>query len=110
MTRTRIAEERREAEDLISPARPDGSGIGVNYADAYVEAMNVELGDGTKIGCKRKGLKILLSIGDRQGEALLRRIENGPDVKKILRRALEEAAAQASSTFTVEDGVIYLEV
>ncbi len=105
----RITEENTAAEDLIPPAALDGSGIGVNHADAYIKAMNVELEDGRKVTCKRKGLKILLTVGDRKGEALMRRIEHGPDVKNILRQALEAAAAEAGTTFSVEDGVIFLE-
>ena len=105
----RITEENAEAENLIPPAAQDGSGIGVNHADAYIKAINVELEDGRKVTCKRKGLKILLTVGDRKGEALMRRIEHGPDVKNILRQALEAAAAEAGTTFSVEDGVIFLE-
>ena len=105
----RIAEENTEAENLIPPAALDGSRIGVNHADAYIKAMNVDLEDGRKVTCKRKGLKVLLTVGDRKGEALMRRIEHGPDVKNILRRALEAAAAEAGTTFSVEDGVIFLE-
>ena len=108
--KVRIAAENKDAEGLIPPAEPDGSRIGVNYADAYINAMNVELEDGRRITCKRKGLKILLTIGERRGEAILRRIEHGPEVKNILRQALEAAAAAAGSGFSVEDGVVYLEV
>ena len=106
----RIADENREAETLIPPAERDGSGIGVNYTDLYIKAMNVELEDGRKVTCKRRGLKIHLQIGETQGEALMRRLENGPDVKNILRLALEQAAEDASSRFSVEDGGLYLEV
>ena len=109
MARTRLTDENADALALIPPAERDGSGIGVNYVDAYVQAMNVELEDGRKVACKRKGLKITLTLGDREGEALLRRIENGPDVKNILRRCLEEAASAAGASLVVEDGIIYLE-
>ena len=105
----RITEENTEAENLIPPTALDGSGIGVNYADVHIKAMNVELEDGRKVTCKRKGLKVLLTVGDRKGEALMRRIEHGPDVKCILRQALEAAATEAGTKLTVEDGVIYLE-
>jgi hypothetical protein len=108
MAKTRLADENADALGLIPPAQPDGSGIGANYVDAYVQAMNVELEDGRKVACKRKGLKITLAFGDREGEALLRRIENGPDVKNILRRCLEEAASAAGASFVVEDGTMYL--
>ncbi len=108
--KTRIADLNTEAEQLIPPAAPDGSRIGVNYVDAYIKPMNVELDGGTKVTCKRKGLKILLTIGDNQGEALMRRLEHGPDVKEILRHALETAAIAAGSSFCVEDNALYLDV
>ncbi|MCZ6795478.1 MAG: hypothetical protein O7J95_17885 [Planctomycetota bacterium] len=108
--KVRIAPEDPEAESLIPPARPDSSGIGVNYADQYIRALNVELESGLKVTCKRQGLKILLEIGDAKGEALMRRLEHGPDVRNILRQALEEAAAATGSVFAVEDGVITLEI
>ena len=40
----------------------------------------------------------------------MRRLDDGPDAKKILRKALEAAAQQAGAAFSVEDGVVYLEV
>jgi len=108
--KVRIAEENGEAEALIPPSEPDGSKIGVNYADAYLKSLNVEVAGGPKVTAKRKGLKVLLQIGDRKGEALLRRLEHGPDVKAILRHALEEASAAAGARFLVEDGAVYLEL
>jgi hypothetical protein len=108
--KTRIALESAEPEALLPPQKPDGSRIGVNYADAYLQALNVALEDGKKVSARRKGLKVILEIGDRKGEALLRRLEDGPDPRRILRRALEEAASSAGSSFTVEDGIIYLDV
>ena len=106
----RIAPENTTAEALIPPSDPDGSGIGVNYTDAYIKPLNVEIADGRKITCKRRGLKIILTIGNVKGEAVMRRLDDGPDVKKILRKALEAAARQADAVFLVEEGVVYLEV
>ena len=108
--RLRICDENKEAEKLIPPSAPDGSEIGVNYADAYIKAMNVELEDGLKITCKRKGIKITLTIGDKSGTSLMRRIEHGPDPKNILQNALEGAAKEAGAAFLVEDDVVYLAV
>ena len=107
--KTRVAEENATACDLLPPAAPDGSGIGVNFVDAYLKPLNVTLDDGRTIACKRRGLNIELSIGDRAGEALLRRIEHGPDPKAILQQALQMAAAQAGAAIVVDDGVIYLQ-
>ena len=105
-----ITEENIEAEKLIPPAAPDGSGIGVNYVDAYIKPMNVETEEGRKITCKRKGLKILFSIDDKQGEAIMRRVDHGPDVKNILRQAILTATVEAGTQFSVENGSVFLEV
>ena len=106
----RIAQEDIQAEQLIPPAAPDNSGIGINYADAYIKPMNLQLEGGPKIVCKRRGLKIILSIDGKSGEAVMRRVDHGPDVRNMLRRALETAAQAAGAQFSVEDGGIYLEV
>jgi hypothetical protein len=105
-----IAPENQAAEALIPPSKPDSSGIGANYADEYLKAMNVQLENGVALKAKRKGLKITLTFGDKSGEALMRKREYGPDVKIILNRALTEAAAALAASFVVEGGVMYLEV
>ena len=106
----RIAQEDIQAEQLIPPVAADNSGIGINYADAYIKPMNLQLEGGPKIVCKRRGLKIILSIDGKSGEAVMRRVDHGPDVRNMLRRALETAAQAAGAQFLVEDGGIYLEV
>ena len=108
--KVKIAEENRDAEKLLPPAKPDGSRIGVNYADAYIKAFKHTLEDGRAIACKRRGLKITLAVGDRKGEALMRRIDHGPDAKVILQKALSAAARAAGAALLIEDGVIWLEI
>ena len=108
--RLHIGNENTDAEKLIPPAAPDGSGIGVNYVDAYIKPLNIETEDGHTISCKRKGLKIVLTIDGRAGEAIMRRIEHGPDVRNILREALVTAAKEAGASFSVEDGEVALDV
>jgi len=88
----------------------DGSGVGINYADAYIKPFKRILDDGRKIACKRRGLELTLSIGDKKGKGLMRRLEHGPDVEKILREALNEAAADAGVRFGVADGVMFLDL
>jgi hypothetical protein len=88
---------------------PDGSGVGVNYTDAYVKPFKLTLEDGRKITCKRRGLKLTLAIGKATGDGLLRRIEHGPDVQNILRHALEEAAEAVGAEFVEEDGELFLD-
>lgn len=98
------------AERHLPDAEPDASGIGINYAEAYLKVFKQTLEDGRKISCKRRGLKLTLKIGERTGTALMNRLEHGPDVRDMLRHALSEAAAAADATFSVEDGVVYLDI
>ena len=97
------------AEQLLPEKQLDGSGVGVNYADAYLKAFKLTLPDGRKLTCKRRGLKLTLSIGDRTGEGLLRRLQNGPDVKVMLREALVEAARGAGASLEFDPGVVLLD-
>jgi hypothetical protein len=87
----------------------DKSGIGVHYIDAYVKPMNVKLEDGTRVKCKRRGLKVTLTVGEQQGDGLMRRLALGPDPIVMLRAALLEAAHAAGVTLAFEDGAVYLE-
>lgn len=86
----------------------DKSGIGVHYVDAYLKPMNAKLPDGTPVKCKRRGLKIMLSVATKKGEGLMRRLEVGPDPVAMLDAALQEAAAAAGVTLTVENGAILI--
>jgi hypothetical protein len=83
------------AETLLPDQKPDGSGVGINYADAMLKPVKLTLDDGRKVAFKRRGLKITLTVGDRSGAGLLRRLEHGPDVKAMFRTALAEAARNA---------------
>jgi hypothetical protein len=87
----------------------DKSGIGVHYVDAYVKPMNVKLDDGMRVKCKRRGLKVTLTVGERQGDGLLRRLAIGPDPVAMLRAALLEAASAAGVGLEFDDGAIYLD-
>ena len=91
------------------PARADDrSGVGVHYVDAYLSPMNTQLEDGTPVKCRRKGLKIVLTVGDRTGEGLLRRLDVGPNPVAMLDAAIQEAAAAAGVSLGVENGAIVL--
>ena len=57
------------AIDKLPQHTDDKSGIGVHYVDAYLKPMNVKLEDGTPVKCKRRGLKIMLSVGARKAKA-----------------------------------------
>lgn len=108
--RVELGRENPEWDKLLPSAKDDGSGIGINYADAYIKIFKRTLEDGRKISCKRRGLKLTLTVGDETGEGLMRRLEHGPDEKTILIEALKEAAVQVGAVFAVTDGSIVLEV
>ncbi len=105
-----LGPENQDAEKLLPSVVDDGSGVGINYADAYIKGIKLTLQDGRKITVKRRGLKITIAIGDKTGDGLLRRLQNGPDEKNMLREALKEAARNASAAFDVENGVMMLEL
>jgi hypothetical protein len=88
----------------------DKSGIGVHYVDAYLKPMNAKLEDGTAVKCKRRGLKIVLTVGTKKGEGLLRRLDVGPDPIVMLDTALQDAAKGAGVELTVENETMYLKV
>jgi hypothetical protein len=91
------------------PAKTDDkSGVGVHYVDAYIKPMNRKLEDGTAIKCKRRGLKVVLTVKGKSGEGLLRRLAHGPDPVKMLDEALQEAAGNAGVALAVADGQIQL--
>lgn len=97
-------------DGYLPGARPDDSGVGVNYADQVLKSFKLTLPDGRKLSARRRGLKITVTIGDAQGEALLRRIEHGTDVTKILREALAEAARNAGATLSFAAGSFHLDL
>ena len=86
----------------------DKSGIGVHYVDAYLKPMNAKLADGTPVKCKRRGLKIVLTVGTSKGEGLMRRLATGPDPIVMLDAALQDAAAAAGVGLVVENGAILI--
>ncbi len=67
----------------------------MHYVDAYLKPMNTKLEDGTSVKCKRRGLKIVLSVGTKKGEGLMRRLDVSRDPIVMLDAALQEAAKAA---------------
>ena len=104
-----IGPENTEAEEKLPPNQPDGSMIGVNYADAYIKAIKHRSDEVGRVKCKRKGIRLTLTVGDKEGSGLMRRFVHGPDPKTILSEALKEAADDAGVTLSVEEGVIFIE-
>jgi hypothetical protein len=108
--RVTIAVDDAQAEAHLPDVKPDGSGVGINYADQILKPFKQTLPDGRKLLAKRRGLKITVTIGEKAGEAILRRQEHGPDVKNMFRKALEEAANNAGATITFEPNTIHLDL
>jgi hypothetical protein len=105
--KTKLCDVNTAALEKLPAHAGDKSGIGVHYVDAYIKPMNGKLADGTAVKCKRRGLKILLSVGSKKGEGLMRRLDVSPDPIIMLDAALQEAARAAAIELTVEDGAIF---
>jgi len=105
-----ITFDQAKADATLRGDMPDGSGVGVNYVDVIAKASKQTLPDGRKLLLKRKGLKLTLAIGDRQGEALLRRLDHGPDPLAIVRKGLEAAALAAGARASLEPGALRLDL
>ncbi|MGH9598411.1 MAG: hypothetical protein ACRD27_00995, partial [Terracidiphilus sp.] len=106
--RVKLCDVNQAAVDKLPEHTGDKSGIGVHYVDAYIKPMNLKLEDGTPVKCKRRGLKIVLSVGGKKGEGLMRRLDVGPDPIVMLDAALQEAATAAGIELAVEEGAIYI--
>ena len=104
----RLCEVNAAAVAKLPQHTDDKSGIGVHYVDAYIKPMNVKLEDGTAVKCKRRGLKITLSVGARKGDGLMRRLTVSGDPVVMLEAALQEAAKNAGVELSVEDGTIFI--
>ena len=105
----RVAIDEAQAEKFLAAHVLDGSGIGINYADALLKPLKVTLDDGRKVTIKRRGLKLTLTVGTKSGEGLMRRLAHGPDERAILRAALNEAAAAVGAAITFEPGFLVLD-
>jgi hypothetical protein len=89
---TKLCDINPAAKDKLPPAFAEKSRIGSHYVDAFIKPMNTKLPDGTRVGCKRKGLKITLTVGTKKGEGLMRRLAVSQDPVVMLEAALQEAA------------------
>ena len=96
------------AVDKLPPKFQDKSGVGVHYVDAFLAPMNATLPDAVRVSCKRKGLRINLSVGLKKGSGLLRRLAVGPDPVAMLDAALKEAATAAGVQLQITDTEILL--
>lgn len=96
------------AKEKLPPASPDKSGIGAHYTDAFIKPMNTKLPDGTRVSCKRKGLKVTLTVGTKKGEGLMRRLDVSRDPVVMLNAALQEAAQAAGVELKLTETEILL--
>jgi hypothetical protein len=106
--KTKLCDVSTAAKEKLPPQTEDKSGIGVHYIDAYLKPMNTKLEDGTPVKCKRRGLKITLTVGAKKGEGLMRRLDVSPDPIVMLDAALQEAAKAAGMEIAIESGAIFL--
>ena len=104
----KLCEINPAAREKLPPAFTDKSGIGVHYTDAFIKPMNTKLPDGTRVGCKRKGLKLTLTVGTKKGEGLMRRLEVSKDPILMLQAALQEAAQAAGVELKITDTEIFV--
>jgi len=84
--------------------------VGVNHADQILKPFKQTLPDGRKLTAKRRGLKITIAIGDKTGEAVMRRLDHGPYEETIFRKALELAATNAGAALSFEPGAVHLDL
>lgn len=105
---TKLCDINQAAREKLPPAFAEKSGIGSHYVDAFVKPMNTKLPDGTRVGCKRKGLKITLTVGAKKGEGLMRRLAVSKDPAVMLQAALQEAAAAAGVGLKITDSEIFV--
>ena len=104
----RLCEVNAAAVTRLPQHTDDKSGIGVHYVDAYLKPMNAKLEDGTAVKCKRRGLKIALTVGTKKGEGLMRRLAVSSDPIVMLEAALQEAARGAGVELSIEDGAMFI--
>lgn len=105
---TKLCDINAAAKEKLPPAFSEKSGIGAHYVDAFLKPMNTTLGDGTRVSCKRKGLKITLTVGTKKGEGLMRRLTVSRDPVVMLQAALAEAAKAAGLQLQISDKEILL--
>lgn len=105
---TKLCDINVAATEKLPPGFTDKSGIGVHYTDAFIKPMNTKLPDGTRVSCKRKGLKITLTVGTKKGEGLMRRLEVSRDPVVMLQSALAEAAKAAGVQLQIAGTEIHI--
>lgn len=104
----KICDIDQTAKEKLPPKFNDKSGIGVHYTDAFIKPMNTKLEDGTRVSCRRKGLKITLAVGAKKGAGLMRRLDVSKDPVEMLSAALHEAAEAAEVELNITESEIFI--
>lgn len=99
----KLCDINQDAKAKLPPSFADKSGIGVHYVDAFLKPMNAALPDGTRVSCKRRGLRITLRVGTKKGDGLMRRLQVSKDPVVMLPAALKEAAEAAGVGLELTD-------
>jgi hypothetical protein len=108
--KVKLCDLNHAAREKLPEHAADKSGIGVHYVDAFIKPMNTKLEDGTRVKCKRRGLKIVLAVGERTGEGLMRRLDVSRDPVIMLEAALQEAAKVAGIELAIENDAIFITI
>jgi hypothetical protein len=103
---TKLCDINKAAKEKLPPTFAEKSGIGSHYVDAFIKPMNTKLPDGTRVGCKRRGLKVTLTVGTKKGDGIMRRLQISKDPIVMLQSALQEAAKAAGVELQVTDNEI----
>jgi hypothetical protein len=105
---TKLCDINQAAKEKLPPNFSDKSGVGVHYMDAFIKPMNTTLEDGTRVVCKRKGLKVTLTVGTKKGEGLMRRLGVSSSPVVMLQATLQEAAKVAGVELKITDSEIFV--
>ncbi len=105
---TKLCDLNQAAKEKLPPTTADKSGIGVHYIDAYIKPMNTKIENDVRVSCKRKGLKLTLTVGTKKGEGLMRRLDVSRDPVVMLQAALQEAAKGAGVELKITESEIFV--
>jgi hypothetical protein len=104
----KLCDLNQAAKEKLPPTTADKSGIGVHYIDAFIKPMNTKIENDIRVACKRKGLKVTLTVGTKKGEGLMRRLDVSRDPVVMLQAALQEAAKGAGVELKITGSEIFV--
>jgi hypothetical protein len=104
----KLCDLNQAAKEKLPPSTADKSGIGVHYIDAFIKPMNTKIENDVRVSCKRKGLKVTLTVGTKKGEGLMRRLDVSRDPVVMLQAALQEAAKGAGVELKITGSEIFV--